>query len=391
MELPCGKLSLRNVDFWVIDQPMNELLLGRPLLKCLGFDLDKLLNGLCEKGETTNVADRLVNDINSKNSITLAFVKNYAGLWYNQEEFDPVEPLDSVASYMGDDSKESIRKALSITLEAAKKEGMSAKGVIECRKILNEYRDTLRIKLGSDEPAKVDSYAVTLKVNYRPYCSTQRRYALPQRAFIESTVLSLEKIGAVRHNHISKWTSPALAVPKPGTDRLRFTDDLRGVNNQTVPTASAMHDVETMYRSLEGSTCFANIDMCHAYWQIQLDSKSQEIISIPTPSGVYTPNRILQGSTDAGNHFQAVTSRAFREINEFMLQWLDDFLLHAKTESSLISILRTFFKLSSRYGLKVHAEKITLFSNSVKFCGREIDKDEVRYDPRSLNSLANIP
>ncbi len=66
----------------------------------------------------------------------------------------------------------------------------------------------------------------------------------------------LERIGAVRYNPLSKWASPALAVPKPGTGKLPFTVDLRGVNRQTIPIASAMPDMETMYRSIERELCF---------------------------------------------------------------------------------------------------------------------------------------
>ena len=40
ISLPCGPLRLRNVELLVIDQPMDEILLGRPLLRCIGFNLD---------------------------------------------------------------------------------------------------------------------------------------------------------------------------------------------------------------------------------------------------------------------------------------------------------------------------------------------------------------
>lgn len=392
IELPCGKLSLRNVDFWIVNQTMNELLLGRPLLKCLGFDLDKLLHGLCLQGDEVDVASKLAEDLNNEEDINpkAAALKEYGGMWYNREEYDPVEPTDSVAAHMGEDTPNSINEAVKKTIVDARESGMSNEGLKKCEAMLNQYKDVLRIKLGADGPANVQPYEVTLKHGYRPYCSSQRRYALPQRAFIQSTVRCLEKIGAISFNPKSKWASPALAVPKPGTDRLRFTVDLRGVNKQTVPVAPAMPDLETLYRSIEGSSVFANIDMCHAYWQIPLDEGSREVMSIQTPSGVYTPNRILQGSTDAGNHFQAVTSRIFAELSSNMLQWLDDFLLHASGESELLEKLQRFFELCRQYKLKIHAEKMSLFCKSVKFCGRIIDKEGIQFDPRSLKTITTM-
>ena len=44
--LLCGPHRLRNVEILFIDQPMDEILLGRPLLRCLGFDLDTQLEGI---------------------------------------------------------------------------------------------------------------------------------------------------------------------------------------------------------------------------------------------------------------------------------------------------------------------------------------------------------
>jgi len=116
---------------------------------------------------------------------------------------------------------------------------------------MKKYIDIFRIKLGPDPPAKVDPYRVSLKQNHRPFRCTQRRY-----------------IGAVKHNPTARWASPALAVPKPGTDSFRFTVDLRGVNEQTIPVASAMPDLESMIRSVGEDKIFAKMDMVHAYWQI---------------------------------------------------------------------------------------------------------------------------
>jgi len=114
------------------------------------------------------------------------------------------------------------------------------------------------------------------------------------------------------------------------------------------------------------------------------------LMSIQTPLGVYTPTRILQGSTDAGNHFHSSTSQVFTEIENHLLQWLDDFLLHAEHEQQLLELLRCFIQNCRRYGLKLHAEKLHLFMREAKFWGRVIDSEGVRYDPRSLSTLMEM-
>ena len=80
---------------------------------------------------------------------------------------------------------------------------------------------------------------------------------------------------------------PALAVPKPGSDKLRFASDSRGVKKLTVPVASAMPDMDSLVQSVVGSEVFAQIDLCHAYWQLALHILSQDIMPIRTPIGVF--------------------------------------------------------------------------------------------------------
>jgi hypothetical protein len=62
-----------------------------------------------------------------------------------------------------------------------------------------------------------------------------------------------------------------------------------------------------MFQSIQGSRSFAKIDVCHAHWQLTLVIESLEIFSNQTPVGIYTPNRLIQGSTDADNYFQGAT------------------------------------------------------------------------------------
>lgn len=143
-------------------------------------------------------------------------------------------------------------------------------------------------------------------------------------------------------------------------------------------------------QSTSGSAVFAKVDMCHAYWQLPLHAYSQECMSIQTPLGVFTPTRALQGSTDAGNHFQSCLSQVFSELHEHLLHWQDDGLAHANDEEQHIKLLRRIFALCEQYGLKLHAKKCELFLREAKFCGRLIDSDGVRHYPRAFETLANM-
>lgn len=183
---------------------------------------------------------------------------------------------------------------------------------------------------------------------------------------------------------------PTLVVPKPGSDKLRFTVDLRAIKKLTVPVARSMPDMDSMCRSVVGGNCFAKIDLCHAYWQVPLHENSQEIMSIQIPLGVYAPTRILQGSTDAKNDFQSVTALAFTDMQANMLQRLADFLLHADNEQNLLSAIRCFFLLLAKSGGLRFTQVRSPFLQVRSFGGRKLDSEGMVYNPRHLSTLRSM-
>ena len=274
-------------------------------------------------------------------------------------------------------------------LKEATENGVSEQGRKRLERLLQKYRDIFRIKLGADPPARVEPLKIECVAGARPFKTPQRRYAPVQTAFINKTIKDLERVGAVRRNPTAKWASPALAVPKPGSSELRFTVDLRGVNARTVPVQSAMPHLESKLQETAGSRVYAKLDSPHSFWQLPLAKVSQEMMSIQTPAGVFTPDRLLQGGSDSGNHLQAELQHHFSSIKK-LLQWIDDFLLHAKTEAELIDLLEEFFRICQAINLKMHAKKTTLFCKQVTFCGRIISADGIQHHPRHFESLLSM-
>ena len=148
---------------------------------------------------------------------------------------------------------------------------------------MTKYKSIFGVKLGSRPPSNIEPIKVQLKPDAQLIRATQRRYGPAQTAFIESTIKNLETIGAVYRNPTAKWASPALAVPKPGTDQFRFTVDLVAVNARTVPIQSSLPHLESTLQNCEGSKYFANIDFAHGFWQIPLaKAVSYTHLTLPT-------------------------------------------------------------------------------------------------------------
>jgi hypothetical protein len=78
------------------------------------------------------------------------------------------------------------------------------------------------------------------------------------------------------------------------------------------------------------------------------------------------------------------------DIKSNIKVWLDDCLLHSKTEDDLLATLNFFFKQCQKYGLKLHASKCLLFATMVRYCGMLLIKDGVRFDPKNREALQTM-
>jgi hypothetical protein len=78
------------------------------------------------------------------------------------------------------------------------------------------------------------------------------------------------------------------------------------------------------------------------------------------------------------------------DIKSNIKVWLDDCLLHTKTEDNLLATLNFFFKKCQEHGLKLHASKCVLFASTVRYCERFITNDGLRFDPKNIEALQTM-
>lgn len=97
----------------------------------------------------------------------------------------------------------------------------------------------------------------------------------------------------------AKWAIPALSVPKPWTDQLRFTINFRVLNAMIMIIQIIMPHLDSHLHQFAESRCFTNLDFCHGFWQIPLAENSQKITSIITHVRIFSPTRTLQGGADS--------------------------------------------------------------------------------------------
>jgi hypothetical protein len=108
-------------------------------------------------------------------------------------------------------------------------------------------------------------------------------------------------------------------------------------------------------------------EVCQCYWQIPLQRDSQNCQSFITTDGVYTQTRVLHETRNATQHLQSVLVFMMGDIKSNIKVWLDDFLLHTKTEDDLLATLNFFFMQCQKYELTRHASKCVVCNHDAVF------------------------
>ena len=98
-------VCIRDVELFATDQEMSEVILGRPFLKALGFDLKTHLLEVHDQ-----VHNKRMTDLENSGKKIASW--KYNGLRHQAVDDDPIECPDIIAAGIGRDSEESIDNAL---------------------------------------------------------------------------------------------------------------------------------------------------------------------------------------------------------------------------------------------------------------------------------------
>jgi hypothetical protein len=78
------------------------------------------------------------------------------------------------------------------------------------------------------------------------------------------------------------------------------------------------------------------------------------------------------------------------DIKSNIKVWLYDCLLYTKTEDDFLAPLNLFFKQCQEHKLKLHARNCMLLATTMRYCGRLITRDGVRFNPKNMEALQTM-
>lgn len=109
-----------------------------------------------------------------------------------------------------------------------------------------------------------------------------------------------------------------------------------------------------------------------------------------TPFGIYTPSRVLHGTTNATVHMQAGIEGIIDPVRDNVENFMDDIAPHNETEEGYLDTLDDFLGCFAENDTLLHVGKAILIDQEIVFCGRRVSQEGVSFAPRSLETLKNL-
>lgn len=267
-----------------------------------------------------------------------------------------------------------------------------------CNKIQRKSKDEILAKLQNDFPEvfsdKIGKYKHKIKLHLKPnskpvYCQ-KRPVSYAMRPKIEEELQRLENLQIIQSIDYSDWSAPIVPVRKANGNLRICADYSTGLNECLESNEFPLPTPEDIFSEMAGNQFYSHIDFSDAYFQLELDDESQELLTINTHKGLYKMKRLGQGVKPASGIFQKVLNKVFSGLKN-VKSFIDDTVAFTKTVEEHIELLTEIFRRLKKYGFTIKFEKCKFLETSVKYLGFIIDQNGIHPCPEKVETIQNLP
>ena len=212
-------------------------------------------------------------------------------------------------------------------------------------------------------------------------------YALRQK--VEEELDRLEKLGVVRKVERSDWASPIVCVPmKDGS--LCICGDFKVLVNQVLlDNPYLLPDTEDIFATLGSGTVFSKIDLSNAYQQMELNTNSQQYLTVNTHKGLYAYQRLTYGIASAPALFQSTMDQILQGMDNVHCR-IDDIIIRTDLYEHL-QVLDEVLTFLERHGILAKKSKCEFMVSSVEFLGYRVDGEGRHPTDEKITAISEAP
>ena len=226
--------------------------------------------------------------------------------------------------------------------------------------------------------------------NSTPVKQPYRRFPAPLQKEIQAEISKLLKTGVIEPSH-SSWASPLVPVRKRN-GKLRMCIDYRQVNSQTKKDSFPLPNLSDAVSKFKDNKYFSSLDLLSGYHQISVETNSREITAFSDGQNLYQYARMPFGVTNGPASFSRLVAVVLSGIPFDIAQaYLDDIIVSGRDFEDHLSNLELVFSRLSMHGLKLSAQKCSLFRSEVEYLGHLVGREGIKPLGNNIKAVMEYP
>ena len=265
----------------------------------------------------------------------------------------------------------------------------------QLRAICEEFRMVFDNKL-PPQPALVTPFKLVVNdLQWRvPRNRAPPRVQTPaKQIIIHQQIGELLKQGIIKTSNAAFY-SQVLLIPKPGGE-WRFCIDYRALNDCTEANSWPLPNIKLLFSRLgqHQSVYYGVMDNTQGYHQAPVELGSTVYLAFIAFCGIYEYTRLPFGPKRAPSYYQEMMATiVLAGLIYFICEvYLDDIIVHAKTEEEFLQRLRTVLSALQKHNIILKPSKCRLGFKKLEYVGREISHDGLTMSEAKIRKVLDFP
>ncbi|UYV70128.1 K02A2.6-like, partial [Cordylochernes scorpioides] len=178
--------------------------------------------------------------------------------------------------------------------------------------------------------------------------------------------------------------TPSVRADNHLVETMCFTKKLRGVSRGHLSPPPGHSQHETVLDKLAHAKIFTNVDISSAFWQVEIEPSSRNLLAFVTLEGQYQFSRLPFGLKNLPQIYERALSQVIQKYElDFIAHYFDDFVIFSNTIEEHAQHIQKFFLVCQEENIKLNYKKCEFFKTQIEFLGYTIKSGT--YTPQIKN------
>ena len=186
----------------------------------------------------------------------------------------------------------------------------------------------------------------------------------------------------------SRYVAPCFYIPKKDGS-LRLVQDYRKLNQVTIKDKMPLPLIGEVIDKLKEAKYFNKLDLIWGYNNVQIKEGDKWKATFLTNKGLFEPQVIYFGLCNLPKTFQRMMNSIFWELlhEGVLVNYMDDFMIPAKTMEELEERTIQFLKIAEKYNLCFKRSKCNFNMEEIPILGVVVGKGQIQMEQEKIKAV----